>query len=91
MGVSCRNVDKEEATKLGIESGVFISDVLQGGPAAEADVRNNDVLTHVDDEAVTGTGDLRTILARHNPGDRVELTLLRDGKTVKITVLLRAK
>ncbi len=91
MGVSCRNLDKQEKTELGVDSGIMITDVPQGGPASEAGLQQNDVLTHVDDEAVTGTGDLRTILARHNPGDRVELTLLRKGKTVKVTILLRAK
>jgi S1-C subfamily serine protease len=91
MGVSCRNLDKQEKTELGVDSGVMITDVLQGGPAAEAGIQQSDVLTHVDDEAVTGTGDLRTILSRHQPGDRVELTLLRGGKSMKVTVLLREK
>src|SRR5690606_35403944 len=65
LGASCRNLEPAEATALGIRSGVYFSEVPQGGPAYEAGARTGDALTHVDDETVTGTGDLRTILSRH--------------------------
>ncbi|MBX3459188.1 MAG: PDZ domain-containing protein [Planctomycetes bacterium] len=91
LGASFKNLGVEDARKIGLEGGVTVTEVSQGGPAAEAGLQAGDVISHVGGEAVTGTGDLRTILARHKAGDAIELSLLRNGKRQKLTVVLRAR
>ncbi|MBK8206471.1 MAG: PDZ domain-containing protein [Planctomycetes bacterium] len=91
LGASFKNLDADDAKKLDVEGGVVVTGTSSGGPAQEAGLKEGDIVTHVDGESVTGTGDLRTILARHKPGDALELTLNRGGKSVKVTVMLRAK
>ncbi len=49
------------------------------GPAPQAGLREGDVLTHVGEEAVSRLFELRRALARYAAGDRVELTVRRDG------------
>lgn len=91
MGASFKNLGVEDARKLGLEGGVTVTDVSQGGPAAEGGLQEGDIISHIGGEAVTGTGDLRTILARHKAGDAIEISVLRNGKKQKLTVLLRAR
>jgi len=47
-----------------------------------------DVITALDGQPVTQGDDLQAFVQQHEPGDRVTLTLLRDGKQVKVKVTL---
>lgn len=91
LGASFVNLEAEESAKLGIEGGIRVTVVQDGSAAAEAGLKVDDVVASIDKEAVAGTGDLRTILADRNPGDRLELEVIRNGKRQQLTVVLRAK
>jgi S1-C subfamily serine protease len=91
IGASGETLKPEDAKELGIQAGLRITRIHGGSAAEEAGLQKGDIVTHVDDETVTGTGDLRTILARHQAGDRIELTVLRKGEKVNVTLMLRAK
>ena len=66
------------------EGGIRIADVVPGGPAAEADVRVDDILTHVDGESVDDIGMEGTqSIVRGEIGTVVHLTFLRDGKILE--------
>ena len=69
-------------------SGARISEVRSGTPAAEAGLENGDVVTRVGDEAITTADELRRAVDARQPGDRVELTVRRDGKTQTIDASL---
>ncbi|MFT4103585.1 MAG: PDZ domain-containing protein, partial [Burkholderiaceae bacterium] len=70
------------------------------GPAARAGLRAfargevgivaGDVITAIDGEAVADADDVLAALERRQPGDRIELTLWRAGRTRKETVELAA-
>jgi serine protease Do len=80
--------------KLGIKYGAYVGtsnggqSVVPGGPAAKAGIRNGDIVTQVGETAIDQRNSLATLLAQHVPGDKVTLTLLRDGRSVKVDVLL---
>jgi len=72
----------------------LIAHVLERSPAAEAGVRNGDVLLKIGERDVTGwrtdknRGQMKD--ASQSPaGTKMELTLLRDSKEIKITAVLR--
>ncbi len=67
-------------------SGAIVQTV--SGPAAAAGVQQNDVITALDGQAITGEDDLLTALAHQKPGDTVTLTLNRNGSTVTARVHL---
>ncbi|HWG60143.1 MAG TPA: PDZ domain-containing protein [Streptosporangiaceae bacterium] len=62
-----------------------ISGTEKGMPAASV-LRRGDVITAVDGTPVTSTADAGTLIRRHSPGSRLNLTILRGGKTEHVTV-----
>jgi S1-C subfamily serine protease len=80
---------------LSVTNGAFIvpsnggsSSVLSGGPAATAGLKEGDIITAVDNTKIDATHSLTSLISQHQPGDRVNLTILRDGNTRHISVTL---
>ncbi|MFD4606638.1 trypsin-like peptidase domain-containing protein [Streptomyces sp. NPDC058440] len=62
--------------------------VTPGGPGAKAGIRAGDVITAVDGQRVHSGEELIVKTRAHRPGDRLELTVERDGKTRKVSLIL---
>jgi serine protease Do len=84
FGLSAQDLTPEIAQQLGVEegSGVVITDVRPGSPAAKADLRRGDVIVEVDRETVEGVGDLRSKL--QGADERVLLLISRGDATLFI-------
>ena len=67
-------------------SGAFVTSA--SGPAAQAGVRQGDVITALNGTTITGEDDLLTALAHQKPGATVTLTLTRNGSTLHVRVTL---
>jgi S1-C subfamily serine protease len=87
------------AKKIDAPPGAVIIKVLPGSPAEKAgltaayrngngDVVLGDVITAIDGKPVKNVEDMRAILKDHKNGDRVTLTLLRNGETIEKEVTL---
>lgn len=76
----------------GVQTCVFRSDggpaVTTGGPGAKAGIKPGDVITAVDGQRVHSGEELIVKTRAHRPGDRLELTLQRDGKETKVSLVL---
>ncbi|RME32293.1 MAG: PDZ domain-containing protein [Thermoflexia bacterium] len=68
--------------------GAEIQEVIPGSPAAEAGLQVGDIIRAVNGERVTAARPLAEILASYRPGDRVTLTVEREGKELSIRVTL---
>ena len=76
--------------------GAVVREVRPGGPAAAAGLRaatsptgtDGDVILSIAGEAVGDPDDVAEVIDRHQPGDRVELVVRRDGREVKLSVEL---
>jgi putative serine protease PepD len=68
--------------------GVEIVDVSPDSAAADVDLRVGDVILEVDDDVVANPDELATIVAEHQPGDRVAVVFERDGRAHTVTVAL---
>jgi S1-C subfamily serine protease len=68
--------------------GIIISQILPGSAAAQAGLKANDVITKLNDQQIDGTHPISSLLLHTRPGDRVKLTIIRDGKqqTVDLTL-----
>jgi S1-C subfamily serine protease len=68
--------------------GIIISQILPGSPAAQAGLKPNDVITKINDQQIDGTHPISSVLLHTRPGDKVKLTIIRDGKqqTVDLTL-----
>jgi S1-C subfamily serine protease len=57
-------------------------------PADKAGIRENDIITHWNGKKITFTESVLDYLENSEVGDKIELTLLREGKEMKATVIL---
>ena len=64
--------------------------VINNGPADKAGIKTEDIILKVDDNVIGTDGSMSSIIGQYRPGDKVTLTVLRDGKEVKLTAELAA-
>jgi putative serine protease PepD len=69
-------------------SGAVIADVVAGGPAAKAGLAEGDVVTKVGDKTVGDARDLIAAIQAAKPGDKLVLTVNRNGNQMQVTVTL---
>jgi serine protease Do len=89
IGVQIQDVSAEDAEVYGLEavSGVLVQAVTPGGPS-ENQLEQEDVIVALDDEPIGYTAELQAKIVEHRPGDRVALTVIRDGDEIDVTVRL---
>jgi serine protease Do len=90
LGVTVQPMTSDLARSLGIDqaAGALVSGVQPGGPAEKAGVKRGDVITSVNGEPVKDGNVLRNHVAELQPGSRVELNVLRNGKPQTLTLSL---
>lgn len=88
VGESRNEAQKQKEKELGVVDGVLIAEIIDGGSAASADIKVDDVIVGVNGKTVRNMADLQEELARHRPGDKVKVKLIRDKKerTVEVTL-----
>ena len=69
-------------------SGAQVSAVKAASPALTAGLKAGDVITAIDGTAVTTADDLTAKISAHQPGDKVTLSITRNGSTLKLDVTL---
>ena len=90
LGVKIQPMTQDMADSMGLKSasGAMIDEATQGTPAAEAGLKPGDVITKVNGDAVADAGDLTRRIGSMKPGDKVELTYMRDGAEKTATARL---
>jgi serine protease DegQ len=90
LGVGADQVTREVAAQLGLDraAGVLVLEVADGSPAAQAGLRPGDVIIRIGDQPVDTVEDFFGELRQRRPGDRVQLTIARDGREQQVTVTL---
>jgi Do/DeqQ family serine protease len=91
LGVNIQDVSASlsEAEDLGTTRGVYISNVNEGSAADEAGLEKGDVILEINGKNVNSVSALQESIARNRPGDEVEVTFLRSGRTRKLPVTLK--
>ena len=84
LGVAIQEIDAQLAESFGLQSqnGAIISQIVKNGPADKAELQPGDVITAVNGEEVMSVQDTLYRISRIKPNDKVELTLVRKGKTI---------
>lgn len=95
MGVNYLSITPEIARdyKLPVKNGAFVyasnsNPIAADGPAAKAGLKANDIIQKINDDTIGEHHDLSSIIGQYRPGDKVKLTVLRDGKSISIDLTL---
>ncbi|ODS00664.1 serine protease [Methyloceanibacter superfactus] len=90
LGVHVQNVTDEIAESLGLQEpmGALVAKVAPDGPAAAAGVKASDVILKFDGQVIDNMRDLPRAVVGARIGKDVPLELLRDGKTMDVTVTI---
>src|SRR6516165_6315681 len=88
FGMGTVPIPPAAAAEGGVPQGLFVQNVVPGGPAAQAGLREGDVITKINGEAAASTVQLQELTITKKPGETVELEYWRNGQTATATVTL---
>ena len=90
LGVYIQDIPAGMETRFGVSAGqgVLVSDVVPGGPAAQAGIKAGDVITAIAGRAVGTTNDLQLEVMYRAVGEKVTVSILRDGVPIAVDVVL---
>ena len=71
-----------------VEQGVEIQDITKESAAEKAGLKENDIITKIDDSKIEDPDELSAVIKKHKPGEKVTVTYLRDKKEQKVTAEL---
>ena len=75
-----------ESQSYGLPQGAAVRSVTENGPAAEAGLQENDIITAANGETITSSNDLVKLVKAASAGDTLELTVYRQGQTLTLTL-----
>lgn len=92
IGIEISDVTPENAKFFGdsAATGGVVTEVESDSPASKAGLQIGDVITEVDGHKVSDAGELQVVIGQKQPGTQIELTVLRNGKTMNVPVTLEA-
>jgi serine protease Do len=92
IGIIPIDISASDAEQFGISGvengGAGVAEVEPGSPADEAGLEVEDIITELDGEPIESSGDLYGALRNYQPGDTIELTVVRDGNEETFEVTL---
>ena len=92
MGITVKDNDKEAAAQFGLPTdGAYVVDVTPGSSADKAGIQSKDLITAVDDHKITTRTDLTRTLRNYKAGDTAEITVVRSGRELTLTITFDEK
>src|SRR5437870_1700526 len=86
LGIAIQDVTDELAGTFGVKEGVLVAEVMKGGPAEAAGVRQGDVIVELNGAPIKEVPDLQRRVAAVAPGQPVRLKVIRERKPVALSV-----
>ena len=93
MGITYLAVtDAQTAAQLNVTAyGVYVVDVVQGGPADKAGLKTGDRIVSIDGTEIAQKDDLGTLIQQHAAGDTLSITVAREGQMQTVSLTLGEK
>jgi len=91
VGVSFTELDPDVAAQLNtkVTNGLYVRDLVPNGGAQQAGIKPGDIIVKVDGSPVYESSDLQERVGELKPGDKINLTVLRDGSEKNFSVTLK--
>ena len=92
LGVTVQDVNQALADSFGLKrpNGALVAQVMPGSAAAEAGLKSGDVILSVNGNEIERSGELSSVIAMAEPGDKAELKVWRQGAEKELTAKLQA-
>ena len=91
MGIAFQEINSEFARQKGIDilEGVYVSKVYDRGAAMEAGIEEGDIITQINGVKIANGAALQEQISRFNPGDKISVTIYRNGKSETRSMVLK--
>ncbi|HOY32383.1 MAG TPA: Do family serine endopeptidase [Bacteroidales bacterium] len=88
MGISFTDIDSKLATaqKLKNLNGVYVESVNRGGAAEKAGILKGDIITKINDNNVNSSSELKEMIVRQRPGDKINVSVMRGDTEKQFTL-----
>jgi len=91
LGAGVRPYDKDLAESIGRDfpegaGGAFVSEIVENGPAERGGLQVGDIILQLNGQKIADATALTRAAAASKPGDTLRIEVLREGKTVNLTV-----
>lgn len=85
LGIQLQNIDSQMAQSYGMPQGIYVYKIVEGGAAANSDLRERDIITKFDGETVKTGEDLQKMLTYYKGGSTITLSVqsLENGAYVE--------
>jgi serine protease Do len=93
IGISLRPVDEVSAKSLKLDkvAGALVDDIIKDSPAEKSGIEPGDVILELDGKPVNSSNDLQSLVAQRRAGDKVNLKIWREGKSINKQVTLKRR
>ena len=88
LGLQAQTIPQDVADKTGVPGGLYVVEVVPGGPAATAGLQVSDIITEIDGHRATDAERLVIITLTQEAGHKVALTYVRNGQPTTVDVTL---
>lgn len=94
LGITASTVDQQSAAYYGIPAGLLVQAVNEDADIATKGVEVGDIITAIDGWSITSLSDASEVLAEHEPGDTVKISVYRQGdngraRTFEVEIILQ--
>lgn len=92
LGISMQDIDSDLAKEKNIKEvkGVYIAEVVKGGAADMAGIKENDVLISLNGIPVNSSPSVQEQISKYRPGEKIKVAISREGKEKIFNVVLKS-
>ena len=90
LGVSYQIITEDIAKLNELPEGAYVQEVLEGTSAEEAGLQSGDIITKIDEQAITEDSQLAVLISKKKVGDTITLTVVREDETLDIQAILQS-
>lgn len=89
--VDSKTQDPETRKQFNLDNinGIYINNVIEGSSAENAGIQKGDILVSIGEKKINTGAQLQENVARLRPGDKINVTLERNGRTINKTVVMK--
>ncbi|MZK52900.1 S1C family serine protease [Clostridium beijerinckii] len=91
LGIQIREIDSATAKKYDLVEGIYVSSVEEYSPAEKGGLKIGDIIVKCDGKEAKKFDELKAIKESKNAGDTMKIEVIRDKKTVDLSVVLEEK